>query len=363
MKRLLLTTYITLSCSILFAQGNYYNSLDSNKRCQALKDALYLLTSTNAASFTYDRAFNFLGDVDRISIDGVSYIWDIYSFKSVGTQAYTYKPGDKCTNETGGGSEGICWNREHIFPQSWFGGVVTPMHTDFHNLLPADGYVNTMRSNNPHAKVNVATFTSKNGSKLGSSATTGVSGTVFEPLDEYKGDIARILLFMSVRYADKFSTWTNSDFGRVKGTDKLMGYKKEYLDMLIQWHEQDPPSPKEIGRNNEIQKLQDNRNPFVDFPQFVTYIWKTENCTAVGVKNYQQVATNIYPNPANKEIFVDHTLAKGQNFFITDISGQRIRTGFMNFPSISVSELNNGTYFLFIEESGQTSYSKFIIAR
>lgn len=363
MKRLLLTTYTLLSCTFLFAQGPYYNSLDSNKRCQDLKDLLYSLVNEKASTLPYDQAYNLMTSYDLINIDGQNYIWDIYSHNPNGAQPYTYKPGDKCTGENGGGEENMCWNREHVFPQSWFGGVVTPMHTDFHNLLPTDGYVNNTRNNHPLAKVNNATFTSRNGSKLGTSAITGVSGTVFEPIDEYKGDVARILLYMSVRYADKFSTWTNSDFSRVKGTDKLMGYKKEYLDMLIQWHEQDPPSQKEKDRNNRIFNQQDNRNPFVDFPQFVNYIWKTEDCTAVGVKNYQQAVTNIYPNPATKEIFVDRTLVKGQNFFITDISGQRIRTGLMNSPSISVSELNNGTYFLFIENEGQTSYSKFIIAR
>lgn len=364
MKRSIFTLYILFSSSVLLAQGNYYNSLDSNRRCQNLKDALYTLINTGAASLTYEQAFNFMADYDIININGENFIWDVYSHNPNGAQPYTYKPGNKCNNETGGGSEGICWNREHIFPSSWF-AAENPMYGDFHNLLPADGYVNNQRSSNPIGKVATANYTSRNGSKRGSSAVTGVSGIVFEPIDEYKGDIARILLYMSVRYADKFSTWSSTEFNRVKGTDKLSGYKKEYLDMLLQWHEQDPPSQKEKDRNNRVFARQGNRNPFVDFPQFAAYIWQTseEECTAVGVKNYQQAVHSVYPNPASGEIFIDHTLVKGQNYFITDLSGKRIRQGILSQPSLSVADLNNGTYFLFVEENDQTSYSKFMIAR
>lgn len=364
MKRSILTFYILFSGTVLFAQGSYYNDLDTNRRCQNLKDALYTLVNTGAVSLTYEQAFNFMADYDIININGENFIWDIYSHNPDGTQPYTYKPGNKCNNESGGGSEGLCWNREHVFPSSWF-GAGNPMYGDFHNLLPTDGYVNNQRSNNPIAKVAVANYTSRNGSKRGTSAIAGVSGVVFEPIDEYKGDIARILLYMSVRFADKFSSWSSPDFNRIKGSDKLMGYKQEYLNMLLQWHEQDPPSQKEKDRNNRVFARQANRNPFIDFPQLVTYVWKTneDECTAVSTKKYQQAATTIYPNPANKEISVDYTLAKGQNYFITDLSGKKIRQGVLLQSSLSVAELNNGTYFLFIEENGQTSYSKFMIAR
>lgn len=362
MKNTLLTLSIFLYSTFAFAQIDYYKDLDSNRRCQELKNELFRYLNLGTTEMTYDNVYNFMSDYDLIKIGSETFIYDIYSFNPNGTQPYTYKPGQKCVNDGGYKQEGDCWNREHVFPSSWF-LTGAPMYTDMVNLLPTDGFVNNKRSNNPYGKVTNTKFTSKNGSKLGDGDIPSIVLDYFEPLDEFKGDVARILLYMSVRYQDKFKTWENTDFARVKGIDPLMGFKEEYLKVLLQWHEQDPPSQKEIDRNVKIEIKQGNRNPFVDFPQLVKYVWKTDDCKAVGIKNYVQNSINLYPNPAQYEISLGNNSAKGQKYYITDISGKTVLNGVLNQSRISIENLENGTYFLFIMENEQTSYSKFMIAR
>lgn len=162
--------------------------------------------------------------------------------------------------------EGDGWNREHTWPQSWFNEKSGPKSDLFH-VYPTDGYVNGKRSNYPYGEVNSPTYTSGNGSKLGPCVTTGYSGTVFEPIDEYKGDIARGFFYMSVRYAGEDSGWSTS----------AMTNKSEILSwamtMLLRWSDEDPVSEKEIARNEAVYGFQNNRNPFIDHPEYARMIW------------------------------------------------------------------------------------------
>ena len=349
--------------SSAIAQGSFYNDLDSNKRCIELKNELKTLLNKNAIEMSYDNVLNFMKDYDLVKINGENYIWDIYSYNPNGAQPYTYKPGDNCNSEVSASSEGKCWNREHVFAASWFSNQ-TPMYTDIVNLLPTDGYVNNKRSNNPFARVSNPTFISKNSSKLGSSTLSQVPGTAFEPLDEFKGDVARILLYMSVRYADEFKHWNNADFTRIKGTDDLDGYKSDYLNMLVQWHHSDPPSKKERDRNEKIYSRERVRNPFVDYPQLVDYIWESNNCIATRIPQYEQSYTLVYPLPATDFIYLKNsTDAHPQTYYISDLSGRQVQKGnLINQNSISISGLSNGVYFLFIHNGQQDIYSKFIVA-
>jgi len=184
-------------------------------------------------------------------------IWDIYSncAYSINGSCGSYK------------KEGDCWNREHTWPQSWFNEVGGPKSDLFH-VYPTDGYVNGRRSNYPYGEVRNPTYTSGNGSKLGPCTTAGFSGTAFEPIDEYKGDIARSYFYMSVRYFHEDSGWGNSEM-----TTKSE-IKPWAMAMLLRWNEEDPVSDKEIARNNVIyKKYQHNRNPFIDHPEYARMIW------------------------------------------------------------------------------------------
>jgi endonuclease I len=194
-------------------------------------------------------------------------VWDMYSsctFTFVTNQCGSY------TNECD------CFNKEHSFPKSWFGGEVSPMYSDLFHLVPTDGKVNGMRDNYAFGEVGTATFTSSNGSKLGTCNYPGYSGVVFEPIDEYKGDFARNYFYMATRYENIIAGWenynTNGD-AIMNGTSFLV-YEPWFLNMLGEWHVADPVSQKEINRNNEIYyNYQHNRNPFIDHPEYVYQIW------------------------------------------------------------------------------------------
>lgn len=201
-------------------------------------------------------------------------ILDIYSESPNSSDSYTFTSGsDQCGNYSG---EGDCYNREHSFPRSWFGGEVNPMNTDVHHIFATDGFVNSKRSSFPYGEVSSTTYTSSNGSKLGSgSSSLGYTGTVFEPIDEFKGDLARAYFYMATRYENVIDGWdgnsTSADAVLDGSDDKV--YEDWFLTMLKSWHTQDPVSQKEINRNEAGYSHQGNRNPFVDYPAFVDEIW------------------------------------------------------------------------------------------
>jgi endonuclease I len=199
-------------------------------------------------------------------------VWDMYSDIPGGTPPYIYNftDSDQCGNYT---QEGDCYNREHSWPKSWFNDAM-PMKTDLFHVYPTDGYVNGMRSNYPYGEVESASWTSQNGSKRGAMDGYGFTGTVFEPIDEYKGDFARTYFYMSTRYYTEDSGWDENDM--VIGAD----LKPWALDMLMDWHEQDTVSQKETDRNDAVYDIQGNRNPFIDHPEWVVCIW--DECESAG---------------------------------------------------------------------------------
>ncbi len=103
----------------------------------------------------------------------------------------------------------------------------------------------------------------------------GYSGTVFEPINEFKGDLARGYLYMATRYQNLIGNWesiTGNSDAILDGSSNQV-FEQWTLDLLLKWHEQDPVSQKEIDRNNAAQEFQSNRNPFVDHPEFARAIW------------------------------------------------------------------------------------------
>jgi endonuclease I len=201
-------------------------------------------------------------------------ILDIYSESPNSSDSYVFASGsDQCGNYSG---ESDCYNREHSFPRSWFGGAVNPMNTDVHHIFATDGYVNSKRSSYPYGEVNSASFISANGSKVGStSSSLGYTGTVFEPIDEFKGDLARAYFYMATRYENDIDGWdSNSSYAdAVLNGSRDKVFETWFLTMLKIWHTQDPVSQKEIDRNEAAYSYQGNRNPFVDYPSFVSEIW------------------------------------------------------------------------------------------
>lgn len=223
-------------------------------------------------------------------------VWDMYSDIPGGTPPYVYTFSiDQCGNYSG---EGDCYNREHSFPVSWWGGSTTlPMYTDLFHVYPTDGHVNGRRGSNPFGVVASATWTSQNGSKLGSNNWPGYTGTVFEPIDAYKGDFARTMLYMAVRYYGEDTSWPAAS-GMVTGAEP----KSWAISMLLHWHNADPVSQKELARNNAVYGIQSNRNPFIDKPEYAQHIWGDPNSTAELVSAVARPV--LYPLPARERLTV-----------------------------------------------------------
>jgi endonuclease I len=240
----------------------------------ALKTALYNIINGHSTQ-SYGDLWTFYNAHELDSYyENDGSILDIYSESPNSTDSYTFSSGsDQCGNYSG---ESDCYNREHSFPRSWFGGDIDPMNTDVHHIFATDGYVNSKRSSYPYGEVSSATYTSNNGSKLGSgSSSLGYTGTVFEPIDEFKGDLARAYFYMATRYENDIDGWdSNSTYAdAVLDGSSAQVYEDWFLAMLKTWHNQDPVSQKEIDRNEAGYSHQGNRNPFVDYPNFVSEIW------------------------------------------------------------------------------------------
>ncbi|MBR1652096.1 MAG: endonuclease [Alloprevotella sp.] len=239
-----------------------YYSAARGKSGSALKTALHGII-TNHTTLSYDYLFTVYAESD-IRADGK--IWDMYSDMT------NFAVGDHSSYH----AEGDCYNREHSVPQSWF-NKAAPMRTDAFHVIPTDGYVNNRRSNYPYGETTRPTYTSHGSfSKVGPCSLSGYSGTVFEPNDMYKGDIARIYFYMVTCYEDKVTGWSSAAFG----SSKYTGMSDWTMQMMRQWAEDDPVSQKEIDRNNAVYKFQKNRNPFVDFPGLEEYVWGSKTGVA-----------------------------------------------------------------------------------
>lgn len=255
-----LLTVLSVQFALAQVPSGYYSNAEG-KTGEDLRAALHNIIK-NHTVISYDALRSAYWATDN---RGNGIVWDIYSDVPNGTAPYTFRLGqDECGTYD---MEGDCYNREHIWPQSWF-NERSPMKSDLFHVMPTDGYVNGKRSNYPHGDVGNATWTSRNGSKLGRCSDSGYSGTVFEPIDEYKGDIARAYFYMSTRYYGEDSSWDVT--AMTDGAD----LKDWAVATLLHWHEIDPVSQKEIDRNNTIyEDYQHNRNPFIDHPEYANMIW------------------------------------------------------------------------------------------
>ncbi len=216
-------------------------------------------------------------------------VLDMYSEKPTATDSYNYEHGENTCGTYS--DESDCYNREHIVPQSVF-GEANPMKADIHFVVPSDGYVNNRRSSYAFGEVSSASWTSTNGSKVGSNSYPGYSGTVFEPIDEFKGDIARMLFYFATRYETQVDSWSHPMFN---GTEDQV-FADWFLAMILEWHANDPVSPREIDRNQACYNFQGNANPFIDHPEWVNSIWNatpdTENPSAPSGLSASAISVN-----------------------------------------------------------------------
>ncbi len=314
------------------APSGYYNSaagLTGTELKQALHDII-----DDHTTISYAQIWNAFVSTDN---KGNNVVWDMYSDGA--NYTYYYGNGQQCGNYD---SEGDCYNREHSWPKSWFTGNENSVPgRDLHHIFPTDGYVNQQRSDNPFGEVQTASKTFQNGSKLGTcKSSLGYSGTVYEPIDEYKGDFARAYFYMSVRYYTEDSDWNTSAM-----TNKSE-IKSWAITMLLNWSDNDPVSDKEIARNNAVYAIQNNRNPFIDNPEYARKIWDpnyTTDCqiaVAASPEEGGEVSVIAYEDEQASIDFSAQGYANGQTMSTADLD-----TDIMVTFNKGTNNNNSPTYF------------------
>ena len=251
----LMAALTCLGASAAIPDG-YYSSLNG-KSGQALKDAIHELAIRHT-TLSYGSLWAYFAETDCRDDDN-SKVWDMYSDKT-----YYFR----------GGTSGVYgMHKEHSLPKSWWGGYDETQgyagYTDINHLYPSDGDANMAKSNHPLGEVSTASF--DNGvTKVGSPKTGqgGGSNSVFEPDDRYKGDFARTYFYMACAYQNY--TWKYTYMLTNNSWKSLNDWS---IDLLCRWARNDAVSDKEVSRNDAVQKHQNNRNPFIDFPELFEYIW------------------------------------------------------------------------------------------
>jgi endonuclease I len=297
---------------------------------------------------------------------------DFYSENPTGADAYEYT---STSNQCGSySSEGDCYNREHLVPQSYFDNyAVDPMKNDPFHVFPADGKVNGDRNNLPFGEVGTATYTSSNGSKRGNARNAdyaaGYSNAVFEPIDEFKGDVARAYFYFATRYeSDMGNFYTTANAATCQAKNMFDGstgrvFSNPFLDILVQWHNNDPVSAKEIAVNNDVfYNHQNNRNPYIDHPEYVGIIWNSY----LSSDNFDSLSNiSIYPNPSTTGTFTISSPVTLNSITIYNVNGQIVqeikKPSTISSETYTVNNLSTGFYLVQLASENGSITKKIIV--
>lgn len=235
----------------------YYSRIDGLKKIE-LKSAVKACINDGKKTFSYSELWTVYPFTDT-KIGTTSEIFDYYN------PAKHYFPGN------GGNPDGM--NKEHACPQSWFNST-GGCYSDLFNVMPSETNANSAKSNYPVGIVKGSPKYSNDYMKVGTSARSEYQGSVFEPCDEFKGDFARIYLYVATMY-DQAAWGSKSTVASTCAFTKesYPTLKSWVVDLLLKWHREDPVSEWEIVRNERVYGQQKNRNPYIDYPQLAEYIW------------------------------------------------------------------------------------------
>lgn len=264
LKNLLLRSGNLLLLSLLAIQlwgqnipADYYKDAEGKKKAE-LKTAL----------------FHIIGKADVLGYgSGAGKTWSGFVQVDVdkdGNYVDMYSP-DKA--KANGSSPGSGMNIEHSFAKSWWGGAKNQAYKDIQQLRPSDSRANSAKGSWPMAIVDGKTTYDNGTIKVGKSGSRpGGEISAWEPSDEFKGDFARIYMYMVTCYEDFDQLWKGNSVNQLEN-NKYPVFEKWTVDMLLDWCRQDPVSDWEIQRNDKVYGIQENRNPYVDYPELAEYVW------------------------------------------------------------------------------------------
>lgn len=339
--------YILLFLPALFwgQIPNYYSSIDFNTTQEQLKIQLAeLITETHTYNLSYTPGvWNAVKqtDLDPTNSDNVLLI---YSHEN-GTGMYE-ESRDKDLSYHGNGSDDGKWTREHVYARS----LGTPnlgfenAGADAHALRACDANVNSWRSNRRFADGEGNSHITPDGD--------------FYPGDRWKGDIARILMYMYLRYPSQCLT-NNTTIGP-------KSYSEDIEDILLEWNAEDPPSQYEKNRNDILEEyFQGNRNPFIDNPYLATLIWggpEAENTW--GSLGTNQIEENIefsfYPNPTHDYIYYTYDWS---SILIYDAYGKLVSKDKTTYNNKTKLPYTSGIYFIEFCNKNNSCINKKVIKK
>lgn len=289
MKRLISLSIVAMFALSLMAEAipaNYYDAIDG-KQDSVLKTTLSLLvrggeryeygtnqyhSSSNPPEWEKGD-FKAYGTWQALPLtdmhpDGI--VWDMYS------NSVRYYPNKL-------GESGCSLNIEHCLPKSWWGGADNEAYKDLFNLNPSDQRANSQKSNYAPGHVQKGDKFDNGSFRMDSKAKSQYNYICWEPAEEYRGDFARTYFFMATAY--EYLEWTAyPDY--ISHSSYLM-FSETIQQVLLDWHRADPVSDKEICRADRISDIQHNRNPFIDYPELVEYIWGNKKGQAVNLAALQ----------------------------------------------------------------------------
>lgn len=365
MKKLI-TLFNLLAITAGFSQAGapaaYYNGFNWSLTGNSLKATLTTkITTTHTNNLTYAEAKNALKIVDLDPSDASNTnLLLLYGFSNTSCPSSTSDDKDHRTrnkaNDDNGTAASCLWNREHTYPR----GLGTPnLGTtgpggDAHHLRASDKKRNADRDNDKF---------------FAGSGNSYETGLLWYPGDEWKGDVARMMMYMYLRYGNQCLP-TNVGVGTPVATDINM------IDLFLQWNAEDPVSLFEDKRNTYLGNAsnaygQGNRNPFIDNPYLATVIWGgpvAENRwpnVFLSTESFETLANVIvYPNPSNNHrinIQSDVVLDEIQLINLNGQLVQQIKKPVAQDNNYNLTDLPQGFYLLRLSSENQTITKKVIV--
>lgn len=346
-------TYILLFWFPLFCLSQvptYYSGLNLNQNGQDLESDLAqliitthttLLPYTSSQPDTWDAVKQ--TDLDPSNSEDVLLFYGYDDFDGDSETDYTRDKDFSCHTSSCSG----LFNREHVYAKSRATPSLTTddpgSGTDAHNLKACDGDMNSTRFNRLFQDSNTSIYSHITGSGY------------WYPGDEWKGDVARIIMYMHIRYpsqcpANDIGVGTNINHADMK-------------DVFLQWNVEDPVSVYETQRNTVLESMQGNRNPFIDNPYLATKLWGGEDAEEtwglLSTLDLSSQNVKIYPIPVRDRLYISNVTIGDFNIAVYNVNGQEVRLKMQN-DYLDVEPLSDGIYFLKIDSDGSSSTFKFI---
>lgn len=305
MKSLKVLCAVLLVCCAAYVSAEdmpagYYNAIQGTKDSM-LKTALHQIIKGGERYIYGPNTYHTTNKIQNGDT-----IWKVGDLKAYGTW-HGFQNSDQQSDGTiwdmysttkryfpikGGSAAGM--DIEHSLPKSWWGGDENDAYTDLYHLNPADHAANNNKSNYPPGILNDSNKVNNGIFFMGKDKEW--NDYAFSVIDEYKGDFARAYFYVSTAYHDM--KW-DASYSKYVTNDSYLTFTPYLIQVLLQWHRIDPVSEKEINRLDAISSIQHNRNPFIEYPELVEYIWGNKQGQTVDLSSLTRTTSADYTIPVD----------------------------------------------------------------